>query len=62
MKTQEGGWNAGFPSLLWHLAQLGLQSFQLYEPAAIYPQINSPVLSSVRDWVDPRATECGQKE
>jgi hypothetical protein len=39
-EDSEEGWNAGLPSLLWYLAQLGLQSCQLYLrnlPANKYP-------------------------
>ena len=43
-----GSWNVGLPSLLWHLAQLGRQSFQLYAPAAHNPFGSSLVFISVR--------------
>jgi len=48
--------------LLSHAAQLGQHSCQLYMPAVLYPQGNSFVPISVRGCVDPRATECEQKE
>ena len=57
MKTQVGGWNFGLLSLIGYLAQQGRQSCQLQAPAALYSQGNSLVFTSVRDWVDPRATE-----
>lgn len=38
------------------------QSCQFYVPTAPHSQGNSSLLFSVRDWVDPRTTECGQKE
>jgi len=47
------------PSLLWHSAQVGLQSCQLQAPAALTTQGSSLVLISVRGWVDLRPTECG---
>ena len=40
MKTQGGGGNVGLPSLLWHWAQLGRHSCQLYALAALYPRVN----------------------
>ena len=61
-EDSQGGWNVGLPSLLRHSVQRGRQSCQLYTPAALYPQENSSVLISVRGWMDPRATDCGQKE
>ena len=56
MKSQRGDM-LGLPSLLWHLAQLGQQTCQLYTPATLYPQINTLVLIS-----DRRAIESRQKE
>jgi hypothetical protein len=47
-----GGWNAGLLSLLSYLAQLDSRVCQLYVPAALYPQGNSLVLTSIRAWVD----------
>jgi len=61
MKTQKVRCNFRLLSLLWHSAQLGWQSCQLYAPAALYPQGNSTVLISVGGYVDPRSTESGQK-
>jgi hypothetical protein len=56
------GWNLALRSLLWHSAQLGRQSCQLYTSAALYLQGNSLVLISVRSWVDHKASECEQKD
>jgi hypothetical protein len=47
METQEGGWNVYLPSFLRHLANLGRQICQLYEPADLYPQESPLVLISV---------------
>jgi len=49
MKTQGGGGNTGFPSLLRHWAQLGRHICQLDVPAALYLQENFLVLTSV-EW------------
>jgi len=49
-EDSEGGWNVGFPSLLWHSVQLRRQSWQICVPATLYPQGNSLVLTSVRGW------------
>jgi hypothetical protein len=43
-------------------AQPGRHSCQLYAPAALYPKSSPLVLISVIVWVDPRITECGQKD
>ena len=36
-EDSERGWNVGLPPLLWHLAQLGLESWQLHALSALYP-------------------------
>lgn len=61
-EDSEGGRNVGLPSLLRHLAQLGLQSCQLWAPAPLYPQGNPLVLTSVRGSAVPRDTECRQTD
>jgi len=43
-----------FRSLLWHLAQLGLHSWQLYTPVTLYSQGNSLVLICVTVGVGPQ--------
>jgi hypothetical protein len=48
--------------LLSHAAQLGQHICQLYMPAVLYTQGNSLAPISVRGCMDPRATECEQKE
>jgi hypothetical protein len=40
-KDSEGGWNVGFPSLLWHSAQLGWQSSSAWCAGHILPSRKS---------------------
>jgi hypothetical protein len=42
----DAGWNAGLPSLIWHSAQPGRGSHELYASAAPYPQVNSFLLEA----------------
>lgn len=57
-----GRWNVGLPFLIWYSAQLRQQSYQLYTTATLHSQGSSSLLISIRGWVEPRATEGGQKE
>jgi hypothetical protein len=61
-EASQGQGKFGLPSKIWHSAQFGGQGCQLYAPAALYQQGNSLGLTSLRAWVDPRVTDCGQKE
>jgi hypothetical protein len=57
METQDGGWNVELPFLLRHLASLGRQICQLYEPADLYRQGNSLVLISVMGYAVAQLVE-----
>jgi hypothetical protein len=60
-RLRRGGCIVGLLSSIWHSAQLGRHSCQLHVPAALYPQVNSLLLISVRSWEGHKATECGQE-
>jgi hypothetical protein len=60
MKAQRG--MECWAYVLRHSAELGRQSWQLYEPVALYFTGNTMVLISVGGWVDPNNTEFGLKE